>query len=137
MLVRYQDRVFLQEGKYWFLWDTALSIFRPIDGFGWDGTHWVVDDRAYCKDPLVKTYCFGSKEMGEYCVKLTKKYVDRIETAPTATYIAIGNPTWFRDRPVNFTHAASRDVASWKRLVNGRARTCKRRSTNKFTKRTI
>jgi hypothetical protein len=137
MLVRYQDRVFLQEGKYWFLWDTALSIFRPIDGFGWDGTHWVADDRAYCKDPLVKTYCFGSKEMGAYCVELTKKYADRIETAPIASYISIGNPTWFRDRPVNFTHAASRDVTSWKKMVNGRARTCKRRSSNKFTKRTI
>ena len=137
MLVRYQDRVFLQEGRQWFLWDSALSVFRPIDGFAWDGTAWVVDDRVYCKDPLAKTYCFGSKEMRAYCVELTKKYGDRVESAPTASYISIGNPVWFRDRLVNFTHVAPRDVPSWKRLVNGRARTCKRRSANKFTKRNL
>ena len=137
MLVRYQDRVFLQEGKHWFLWDSALSTFRPIDGFGWDGAAWVVDDRTYCKDPLSKTYCMGSKEMAAYCFELTKKYEDRVETAPTASYISIGTPMWFRDRLVNFTHAAPQDVLSWKRLVNGRARTCKRRSVNKFTKRNL
>jgi len=136
MLVRYQDRVFLQEGR-WFFWDSALSLFRPIDGFAWDGTAWLLDDQAYRTDPLEKTYCFGSTEMLAKCVELSKKYKPFIETAPVASYISIGSPTWFRDRLVNFTHAAPRDIASWKRLVNGRARTCKRRSVNKFTKRTI
>jgi hypothetical protein len=135
MLVRYQDRVFLQDGGQWYLWDSALSMFRPIDGFAWSGTAWVVDDRAYCKDPLSKTYCFGS--MGARCTELTAMYADRIETVPTASYLSIGTPVWFRDRLVNFTHAASHDVPSWKKLVNGRARTCKRRSANKFTKRNL
>lgn len=135
MLVRYQDRVFLQDGRQWYLWDSALDMFRPIDGFAWNGDAWVVDDRAYCMDPLSKTYCVGS--MGAQCAELTKKYGDKVEAAPTASYISIGVPVWFRDRPVNFTHAASRDASSWKKLVNGHARTCKRRSANKFTKRNL
>jgi len=135
MLVRYQDRVFLQDGGQWFLWESALSMFRPIDGFAWNGTAWVVDDRAYCNDPLSKTYCFGT--LSGRCAELTKMHGNRVETAPTAVYISIGSPVWFRDRLVNFTHAAPRDVPSWKKLVNGRARTCKRRSANKFTKRNL
>lgn len=84
-----------------------------------------------------KTYCFGSDEMLAICVELTKKYRDKVETAPTASYISIGNPTWFRDRLMNFTHAAPRDLSSWKRVVNGHARTCKQRSAKKFTKRNL
>lgn len=119
------------------MWDSAIGLFRPIDGFAWNGTDWVLDDIAYRRDPLEKTYCFGSAEVLATCVALSKKYESAIETAPTASYVSIGNPTWFRDRPVNFTHTAVRDVASWKRLVKGRARTCKQRSANKFTKRNL
>jgi hypothetical protein len=136
MLAKFQEHVFLHEGR-WYVWDTALFMFRPIDGFAWNGFTWKLDDRAYCKDPLEKTYCFGSAEMLQTCVDLGKKYEDKIEHAPTASYLTLGNPQWFRDRPVSFTHAAPRDVASWKRLVKGRARTCKRRSSNKFTKRNL
>ena len=71
------------------------------------------------------------------CVELSKKYEDRISTVPTASFLAIGDFVWFRDRPVTFTKCAPRDVASWKRLVNGNARTCKRRSNKRFTKRNI
>jgi hypothetical protein len=136
MLVRFQDRVFLKEDR-WYMWDSALGLFRPIDNYAWDGTTWSIDDQAYRQDPLEKSYCFGSTEMLARCVELSKLYEPRVETAPLASYISIGTPQWFRDRPVNFTHAAPRDVLSWKRLVRGRARTCKRRSTNKFTKRTL
>jgi hypothetical protein len=136
MLVRFQDRIFLQEGR-WYLWDSAIGLFRPIDGFAWNGNRWIIEDKLYTKDPLEKTYGFGSVEMLTKCIELSKKYESRIESVPTASYIAIGNPQWFRDRPVNFTHSASRDVSSWKRMVQGRSRTCKRRSTNKFTKRTL
>ena len=136
MLARFQDQVFLQEGR-WFVWDSSLSLFRPIDGFAWNGTAWVLDDRAYRTDPLDKAYCFGSGEMLAHCVELTKRHESAVETAPKATWLSIGNPVWFRDRLVNLTHAAPHDLISWKRLVKGHARTCKRRSSKKFTKRNL
>jgi len=137
MLTRFNHRVFLQEGR-WFIWDPSLGLFRPIDNYAWNGTKYEVDDRAYCTDPLSKTYCFGSAEMLARCVELSKKYEDQIYKVSTASYLAIGNFTWFRDRPVTFTKCAPRDVASWKRLVDGRwPRTCKRRSIKRFTKRNI
>ena len=136
MLVRFQDRIFLQQGR-WYLWDSAIGLFRPIDGFAWNGSGWTVDDHKYRTDPLEKTYGFGTAELLAKCIELSKIYEARIQSAPTACYLSIGTPQWFRDRPVNFTHSALRDVASWKRMTQGRARTCKRRSTNKFTKRTL
>lgn len=136
MLVKFQGYTFLHTGR-WFIWDTGMDIFRPIDRFAWDGKTWVIDDRAYHKDPMDKTYGFGSVEMLVQCVRLGETYGEKVETAPTASYLAIGSPVWFRDRPVTFTHKASRDVGSWKRLVKGHARTCKRRSSNKFTKRNL
>jgi hypothetical protein len=119
------------------MWDSGLDLFRPVDSFAWNGTAWEVDDRAYRMDPTDKTYCFGSAEMVATCKELSKVYRHAISTAPTASYLSIGSPVWFRDRLVNFTHSAPRDVACWKRLVNGHARTCKRRSSKKFTKRTL
>jgi hypothetical protein len=136
MLVRYQDHVFLHEGR-WFVWDSSLGLFRPIDNFAWDGTAWVLDDRAYRRDPLDKAYGFGSAEMLATCMALSKKHEAAVETAPIASYISIGDPKWFRDRLVNFTHAAPHDVVSWKRMANGHARTCKRRLANRFTKRNL
>jgi len=136
MLVRFQDRIFLQEER-WYIWDSAIGLFRPIDGFVWNGNTWVVDDQKYRTDPLEKTYGFGSGEMLAKCIELSKKFEDTIQSAPTVSYLAIGTPQWFRDRPVNFTHSAPKDVSSWKRMIQGRARTCKRRSTNKFTKRNL
>jgi hypothetical protein len=133
MLVRFQDRIFLQQGR-WYLWDSAIGLFRPIDGFAWNGTSWVIDDHKYRTDPLEKIYGFGTAEILAKCIELSKKFED---TAPTVSYLAIGSPQWFRDRPVNFTHSASRDLGSWKRMTQGRSRTCKRRSTNKFTKRNL
>jgi len=114
-----------------------MDIFRPIDNFAWDGKVWLLDDRAYRTDPTEKTYGFGSTEMLVKCVGFGETYGEKVESAPTASYLAIGKPVWFRDRPINFTHSAPRDVASWKRMVNGRARTCKKRSSNKFTRRNL
>jgi len=136
MLVKFQGHTFLHAGR-WFIWDTGMDIFRPIDNFAWDGKAWVIDDRAYRKDPTEKTYGFGSVDTLLACVRLGETYGEKVDSAPTASYLAIGKPVWFRDRPVNFTHKAPRDVGSWKRLVKGRARTCKKRSSNKFTKRNL
>jgi hypothetical protein len=136
MLVAFQGHTFLHEGR-WFIWDTGMELFRPIDNFAWDGSAWVIDDHIYRKDPLEKSYGFGSVEMLLKCVRLGEIYGQKINTAPAASYLAIGSPVWFRDRPINFTHKASRDVSSWKRLIKGHARTCKKRSSNKFTKRNL
>jgi len=136
MLVHFQDETFLMVSR-WYIWDSGLGFFRPIDGYSWNGNVWIVDDLAYRTDPLEKTYCFGSVEMLATCAELTKQYESAIECAPTASWLSIGRPTWFRDRLVNFSHDAPRDVASWKRLVNGHARTCKRRLSNKFTRRNL
>ena len=136
MLTRFHDRVFLQEGR-WFLWDPSLGTFRPIDGYAWNGTQHVVLDQAYCSDPMSKLYCFGTPELLAKCVEMTKKYESKIANVPSALYLAIGDFVWFRDRPVTFTSCAPRDLASWKRLVNGHARTCKRRSNKRFTKRNL
>jgi hypothetical protein len=136
MLVRFQDETFLMVSR-WYVWDSSLGFFRPIDSYAWDGNVWILDDLAYRTDPLDPTYCFGSAEMLAICAELTKKYEPAIEHAPTASWLSIGRPVWFRDRLVNFTHDAPRDVPSWKRLVNGHARTCKRRSSNKFTRRNL
>jgi hypothetical protein len=134
MLTRFNDRVFLQEGG-WFVWDSSLGLFRPIDGFGWNGESYEVDDKAYRTDPLDKTFCFGSVETLAICVELTKKYESRVSTVPEAKFFAIGTPVWFRDRPVSFTPCAPQDLQSWKRLTKGNTRTCKRRSKIRFTKR--
>lgn len=119
------------------MWDSSLDLFRPIDGFAWNGTQWEIEDTVYRKDPFDKTYSFGSAELLAHCIQLSKTYAGKIETAPTASYLAIGTPIWFRDRPVTFTSCSPRDLASWKRCVNGHARTCKQRSNKRFTKRNL
>lgn len=134
MLARFNDRIFLQDGR-WFLWDSMLDLFRPIDGYAWNGTRYDLDDRAYRTDPMSKTYCFGTVEMLAHCVELTKKY--KHKTVHSVSFLTIGDPVWFRDRPVSFTPCATKDIASWKRLVNGRARTCRQRSNKRFTKRNL
>lgn len=136
MLIRFNDRIFLHETQ-WFIWESCLGLFRPIDGYAWDGTAYRVLDTAYCTDPLSKTYCFGTAELLAKCVELSKKYEPSFPTVPTASYLDIGTPTWFRDRPMTFTPCASRDALSWKRCVNGHARTCKQRSKKRFTKRNL
>jgi hypothetical protein len=136
MLVRFYERVFLNEGR-WYVWDTAIGMFRPIDSFDWDGYQMVVNDKAYTTDPMDDTYGFGSVEMYKTCMDLTNTYEEKIPGIPTASFINAGALTWFRDRPVSFTECAPRDVPSWKRLVNGRARTCRVHVKNKFTKRNL
>ena len=139
MLVRFADQVFLHNTS-WFIWDTAIGMFRPIHGFAWDGYQMIVNDACYTADPMDETYGFGSVEMYKTCMDLTNLYEDKIPSAPTASFLDLGDLVWFRDRPVSFTSCAPRDLASWKRLVNGRPRTCRHRDShakNKFTKRNL
>jgi len=139
MLVRFEDRIFLHETS-WYVWDTAIGMFRPIHGFAWDGYQMVINDECYTADPMDDTYGFGSPEMYKTCMELTNTYEDKIPKAPTASFLDLGELVWFRDRPVSFTSCAPRDITSWKRLVKGRPRTCRRRNSyakNKFTKRNL
>lgn len=137
MLVRFNDIVFLSSRKQWFVWDSTFMQFRPIDGYVWDGQTWVMDDRAYCKDPMEKFFGFGSHEMQKTCEALTRTYETQIERAPCVPFLDMGTSEWFRDRPVSFGKCAVRDTASWKRLVARHPHTCRTHPRNKFTKRTL
>ena len=143
MLVRFADRIFLTNNSETFVWDTAIGMFRPIRGFAWDGYQMILNDDCYTADPMSETYGFGSPEMYKKCMDLTNAYEEKTTAptaVPTASFLEVGNPVWFRDRPVSFTPCAPKDVQSWKRLVAGRPRTCRRRPSNKknkFTKRNL
>jgi len=136
-VVRFKDRVFLFTQGKGYIWEAAWALFRPIDGYVWDGSRFRIDDIAYCRDPTDELYGFGTAEMKQTCEALTEDYEDDVSTAPTALFLDIGTVEWFRDRPVTFSTCAPRDVGSWKRLCKGRALTCRRHPRNKFTKRTL
>jgi hypothetical protein len=137
MLVRFQDKVFLNIGSKWFIWESSWDRYRPIDGMKWNGTQFILDDVAYCTDPSSELYGYGSQTMSDFCSALGEKY--DATKAKQVDSIAIGNsPIWFRDRMISLTPCAPKDVASWKRMLcGGRARTCRNITRNRFTKRNL
>jgi hypothetical protein len=136
-VVRFRDQVFLQKNSHWFLWEPAWGMFRPIDALQWDGSSFTVDDTAYCSDPMSELYGFKTVEMRNVCSKLTELFESVVEDAPSVDSICIGPSTWFRDRQVAMTPCASKDFASWKKLCNGKSKTCRNIVRNKFTKRNL
>ena len=136
-VVKFKDRVFLFTQGKGYLWEPAWALFRPINGYNWDGTRFRIDDSEYCMDPTDELYGFGTPEMKKHCEELTEDYEDDVTTAPGTMFVEIGNLEWFRDRPVSFTPCAPRDIGSWKKLSKGRVLTCRRHPRNKFTKRTL
>jgi hypothetical protein len=126
------DHTFLDYKGYWFVWEPSWDKWRPIDGYRWNGTSFVLDDGPYCTDPLDPTYGFGSAPMMRICELLECKRSDAVSVETPA----IGETTWFRDRFVSLTPCAPTDLASWKRLVKGKPRTCRRPPPGKkLTKR--
>ena len=140
MLIRSQDKVFLNIGSSkWFVWEPSWDRYRPIDGMKWDGTRFILDDAAYCTDPSSDLYGYGGNaELSDFCSTLGERY-DATKAVPVSGSIAIGSSLeWFRDRPMALTLCAPRDAASWKRMLCGsRARTCKRKTRTRFTKRNL
>ena len=137
-LVSFQGNVYLQRSTHWFVWESAWSMFRPIDALQWDGTRFVTDDKAYCADPTDELFGFGSEKMKEACSILTEAYDGKRSEAAAVSSLCIGEGTWLRDRQVSLTPCAPRDVPSWKRLCGGRSATCKQHlARQRFTKRTM
>lgn len=133
-VVEFGDFTFLNYKNFWFLWEPSWDKWRPIDGFQWNGTTFVVQDGRYCSDPLDPHYGFGSAQMMKVCELLEFK---RTEGQPKEIDSpAIGDTVWFRDRFVSLTPCAPKDLGSWKRLVRGKPRTCRRPPPGKkLTKR--
>jgi hypothetical protein len=134
-VVQYQDTTFLHYKTYWFVWEPAWSLFRPIQSFAWNGTSFVVDDSLYCKDITDPNYGFGSAPMKELCEKLTELFEPQIATSRKIDTPEIGPLIWFRDRRVSITPCCVTDVSSWKRLTNGRSKTCRRGNAFQYTRR--
>lgn len=136
-MYRHRENVFLQKSGQLFLWEPAWTSFRPIERYAWDGSKYTVLDKRYTLDITDPYYGFGSKEMKQYCEQLNAKYSP--EQARNVQVIPPhGDVEWMRDRFVSFTACAPRDVTSWKRLCNGRARTCRHAPRGKqFTRRTL
>lgn len=134
-IAQFQDKTFLQYKKFWFVWEPAWDSFRPIDGLAWDGHSYVVKDASYCKDPLDEHYGYGSSQMKEVCEVLHEKYTSQAKRVST---LDTGNSEWFYDRFVAITPHAPRDKQSWKRMVQGKHRTCRHAPRGKkLTRRSL
>jgi hypothetical protein len=134
MLYEFRDRIVLEHKHWWFVWEEAWDMFRPINAIRWDGTAFVFDDREYCMDPSDPLYGFGSQTMKDLCELLGDQ---RLEELPIdASVLDAGSLEWFFDRRVALTPCAVRDHASWKRMVQGRGRTCRKAPKGeKYTRR--
>ena len=131
MLYEFNETLVLEYKGWWFLWEPAWDSFRPIDNIQWNGSKFVIDDKLYCSDPTDPLYGYKTSSMKQVCELLTEQ---RKETPVQA--LPLKNPEWFFDRRVSLTACAPRDIASWKRMVKGKHRTCRKAPKgNKFTRR--
>lgn len=134
-LFKFQDYVYLEYKKNWFLWEPAWERFRPIRGIQWNGTHFVVEDTEFCKDPLDVLYGYGSSQMKQICDAFTEKYASQISNAKTVHSPETGNVEWFYDRRVLLTPCCPRTKECWKRMVRGKYRTLRKGPAVTFTRR--
>jgi hypothetical protein len=133
MLYEFRDKTFLEYKNYWFVWEPAWEAFRPLQNILWDGNTFQIEDTLFCSDPTSPVYGYGSPQMAQLCELLKDKYDDE---ALKVTTLPIGNE-WFRDRFVTLSTCASRDIHSWKRMVQNKPRTCRKAPRGKkLTRRT-
>jgi hypothetical protein len=134
-MFRFQGRVFLKR-TLWFVWEPSWDLFRPIDGFSWNGRAYEIVDTSYIKDPFSELFGFGTLEMKALCIKLTDESLEGIESAPVVKEAVVGSPTWVQDRWVVTT-----SPQTWRehlRVIGCRRRTCRAGPRGKkFTKRTL
>jgi hypothetical protein len=84
-------------------------------------------------DPL---YGYGSFSMKLLCEKLSEIYLP--DKARDVSFLSFGNVRWWRDRMVAVFDCADQSVDSWKRMCQGRARTCRQAPKGKkLTRRQI
>jgi hypothetical protein len=133
-LYEFHDKVFLDYKGHWFVWESAWDQFRPIESIVWTGTNFHIHDEAYCSDPTDSLYGYGSDSMRELCTLLHGFHEGtpvKVTTLPMGT-------EWFRDRFVSLSPCAPRDASSWKRMVQGKGRTCRKAPRGKkFTRRSL
>ena len=132
-LFEFRENTFLEYKGYWFVWESAWEAFRPIQGVAWTGSSFRIVDTQFCSDPTDPLYGYGSESMMKLCELLR----DRRELPATQVEsLPIGIKEWFRDRFVVMDICAPRDVVSWKKLVQGKGRTCRKAPRGKkFTRR--
>lgn len=132
---KFQDNIYLNYKKQWFVWEPAWETFRPITSVLWNGTTFVVDDKPFCLDPTDELYGYGSSQMKQVCDALTERFASQISNAKSLQTPEIGNVEWFFDRRVALTSCCARSKESWKRMVRGNYRTLRRGPAVKFTRR--
>lgn len=130
---QFRDSTFLLYKSLWFVWESAWERYRPVDAFRWNGSRFELDDAKYTSDPMDDLYGYGSDSMGELCEVLSEEFPP--SSGKPVSHLIVGLSEWFRDRMVPLTPCAPRDVTSWKKMCQGRHRTCRRGPRNKFTKR--
>ncbi len=133
MLYEFQDKVYLEYKQWWFVWEPAWESFRPIEGVVWNGTSFHIQDDSFCTDPTSEVYGYGSDKMKQLCEMLQDKYTSDSVKVPTLPF----GTEWFRDRFVDCTPCAPRDVQSWKRMVHNKPRTCRKAPRGKKLTRRI
>lgn len=134
-MFKFQDTIYLEYKKHWFLWEPAWERFRPILGMEWNGSGFVVNDKDFCFDPMDILYGYGSPTMKQVCDALTETFASQISTATPLDTPEIGKLEWFYDRRIALAGCCPRDKASWKRMVRGKYRTLRKGSADKFTRR--
>jgi hypothetical protein len=132
MLYEFHDKTFLEYKQWWFVWEPAWETFRPIQGVAWDGHTFQIQDDMFCSDPTDPLYGYGSSQMRELCGLLSERMGEPVKVST----LPIGKE-WFRDRFVDFTPCASRDIQSWKRMVHNKPRTCRKAPRGKKLTRRI
>jgi hypothetical protein len=132
-LFEFRENTFLEYKGYWFVWESAWEAFRPIQNVVWTGSSFRIVDTQFCSDPTDPLYGYGSESMMKLCELLRDRH------GLPATHVeslSIGRKEWFRDRFVALDTCAPRNVASWKKLVQGKGRTCRKAPRGKkFTRR--
>lgn len=138
-MFRFGGHIFKKVDTQWFVWEPHWDSFRPIDGFGWNGTTYEVMDNTYTTDPFSETFGYGTVELQKLSQEITDRHIDEIESTPEVSFALVGTPTWVRDRWVVL---AKEDAAStWRKhiaAIRGRVRTCRKMPRGKkSTKRVL
>jgi hypothetical protein len=132
-LYEFRDNTFLEYKGYWFVWEAAWDAFRPIQKIVWTGSSFRIVDTQFCSDPTDELYGYGSESMMKLCELLRDRH--DLPATPVES-LPIGGKEWFRDRFVAMDTCAPRNALSWKKLVQGRGRTCRKAPRGKkFTRR--
>lgn len=134
-LYKFQDYIYLEYKKNYFLWEPAWGAFRPIHSIQWNGSAFVVNDREYCTDPLDVLYGYGSSQMKQICDVFTQKYASQISNAKVVDSPETGDLIWFYDRRVSLTPCCKEDKAVWKRMVRNKYKTLRKGPAVTFTRR--